>query len=128
MAATAKTVGAKSQSLRNVAYSYALPQAMEDDYVKEPAVGTRASFNPRSVDEATLARIKPEDGIASHGHVKSRWKPRMRMYQTVMRTWWLIMGLFRLKPCPPATQLRQLASEVMAHEYHQTASVAQVAS
>ncbi|MCL4068338.1 hypothetical protein M3484_17365 [Pseudomonas sp. GX19020] len=45
-----------------------------------------------------------------------------------LRTSRLMTGLFRLKPCPPATQLRQLASEVMAHEYLQTASVAQVAS
>ena len=52
--ATPKTVGAKSQAFKNVVYSYDLPEAMEDGYVKEPAVGTRANFNPKSVDEATL--------------------------------------------------------------------------
>ncbi len=68
--ATPKSVGAKSQAFRNVVYHYTLPQAMEDGYVKEPAVGTRANFNPRSVDEPTLERIKLEDGINYHEHVK----------------------------------------------------------
>lgn len=68
--ATPKSVGAKSQAFRNVVYHYDLPQAMEDGYVKEPAVGTRANFNPKSVDEPTLERIKLEDGINYHEHVK----------------------------------------------------------
>lgn len=68
--ATPKTVGSKSQAFKNVVYSYDLPEAMEDGYVKEPAVGTRANFDPKSVDEATLERIKLEDGINYHEHVK----------------------------------------------------------
>ncbi len=68
--ATPKTVGSKSQPFKNVVYSYDLPEAMEDGYVKEPAVGTRANFDPKSVDEATLERIKLEDGINYHEHVK----------------------------------------------------------
>jgi len=68
--ATPKTVGSKSQPFKNVVYRYDLPDAMEDGYVKEPAVGTRANFNPKSVDEATLERIKLEDGVHYHEHVK----------------------------------------------------------
>lgn len=68
--ATPKTVGAKSQPFKNVVYRYDLPDAMEDGYVKEPAVGTRANFNPKTVDEDTLERIKLEDGIHYHEHVK----------------------------------------------------------
>lgn len=68
--ATPKTVGARSQDFRNVVYRYDLPDAMEDGYVKEPAVGTRANFDPKSVDEATLERIKLEDGIHYHEHVR----------------------------------------------------------
>jgi type III restriction enzyme len=68
--ATPKTVGSKSQDFRNVVYRYDLPDAMEDGYVKEPAVGTRANFNPKSVDEETLQRIKLEDGINYHEHVR----------------------------------------------------------
>lgn len=70
LTATPKSVGAKSADFRNVVYRYELPDAMEDGYVKEPAVGTRANFNPKSVDEATLERIKLEDGVNYHEHVR----------------------------------------------------------
>lgn len=68
--ATPKSVGARSVAFQNVVYRYDLPQAMEDGYVKEPAVGTRANFNPKSVDDETLEQIKLEDGIHYHEHVK----------------------------------------------------------
>ncbi len=68
--ATPKSVGARSAEFKNVVYRYELPDAMEDGYVKEPAVGTRANFNPKSVDEATLERIKLEDGVNYHEHVR----------------------------------------------------------
>lgn len=68
--ATPKSVGASPKPFRNVIYDYALPEAMEDGYVKEPAVGTRANFDPKSVAEDVLERIKLEDGVHYHEHVK----------------------------------------------------------
>jgi len=68
--ATPKTVGSKSEAFRNVVYHYGLPEAMEDGYVKEPAVGTRANFDPKSVSDDEMQRIKLEDGINYHEHVK----------------------------------------------------------
>lgn len=68
--ATPKTVGARPVPFRNVIYSYELPQAMADGFVKEPAVGTRANFNPKDFDEEALERIKLEDGVHYHEHVK----------------------------------------------------------
>ncbi len=68
--ATPKSVGARPADFKNVVYRYDLPQAMEDGYVKEPAVGTRANFNASSVTEDVLERIKLEDGIHYHEHVK----------------------------------------------------------
>ncbi|PFG64320.1 type III restriction enzyme [Thioclava sp. ES.031] len=68
--ATPKSVGAKSQEFQNVVYRYDLPDAMEDGYVKEPAVGTRANFDPKSVSPDTLEKIKLEDGVHYHEHVK----------------------------------------------------------
>ena len=68
--ATPKTTGSKPQQFKNVVYRYDLPDAMEDGYVKEPAIGTRANFDPRSVDAETLERIMLEDGINYHEHVK----------------------------------------------------------
>lgn len=68
--ATPKSVGAAPKPFRNVIYRYGLPEAMEDGYVKEPAVGTRANFDPKSVSEDMLERIKLEDGVHYHEHVK----------------------------------------------------------
>ncbi|WP_447738468.1 DEAD/DEAH box helicase family protein [Pseudomonas laurentiana] len=68
--ATPKTTGGKPQAFKNVVYRYELPDAMEDGYVKEPAIGTRANFDPKSVDAETLERIMLEDGINYHEHVK----------------------------------------------------------
>jgi type III restriction enzyme len=68
--ATPKAVGGSAAPFKNVIYRYDLPEAMEDGYVKEPAVGTRANFDPKSVSEDVLERIKLEDGIHYHEHVK----------------------------------------------------------
>ncbi|MFE3837574.1 DEAD/DEAH box helicase family protein [Pseudogemmobacter sonorensis] len=90
--ATPKTVGARSQEFRNVVYRYDLPDAMEDGYVKEPAVGTRANFNPKSVDEAALERIKLEDGINYHEHVKVALETYARQHDVrVVRPFMLVV-------------------------------------
>lgn len=68
--ATPKTTGAKPQPFKNVVYNYELHDAMEDGYVKEPAVGTRANFDPKSVSSEELERIMLEDGVTYHEHVK----------------------------------------------------------
>ena len=48
LTATPKTVGAKSLDFKNVIYRYGLAEAMEDGFVKEPAVATRnGSHCPR---------------------------------------------------------------------------------
>ncbi len=41
LTATPRTVGARSETFKNVIYSYGLGQAMTDGFVKEPAVATR---------------------------------------------------------------------------------------
>lgn len=76
--ATPKTVGNNSQPFKNVVYTYKLHDAMEDGYVKEPAIGTRANFDvtpytrkDRSEDTKwELDRIMLEDGVNYHEHVK----------------------------------------------------------
>jgi type III restriction enzyme len=69
LTATPKTVGTGSQPFKNVIYDYGLGQAMADGFVKEPAVATRANFDPSSVDAAKLEQIKLEDAVHYHDHV-----------------------------------------------------------
>lgn len=70
LTATPKATGANADRFKNVIYGYSLPEAMEDGYVKEPAVGTRANFDPKSVSPEELERIKLEDGVHYHEHVR----------------------------------------------------------
>jgi len=51
---------------KNVVYEYSLAKAIEDGFVKEPAVATRKDFDPKHYSEEDLDRIKLEDGIRIH--------------------------------------------------------------
>ncbi|KAA0676356.1 DEAD/DEAH box helicase [Roseomonas genomospecies 6] len=70
LTATPKTVGARSVDFKNVIYRFGLREAMEHGYVKEPAVATRANFNPKDYSDEEIERIKLEDGIHAHEQVR----------------------------------------------------------
>ena len=69
LTATPKSVGSSPVPFRNVIYSYGLGDAMADGFVKEPAVATRANFDPKAVPAERLERIKLEDAVHYHDHV-----------------------------------------------------------
>src|SRR3990170_3958183 len=48
---------------KNVVFEYSLAKAIQDGFVKEPAVATRKDFVPSQYSADELARIKLEDGI-----------------------------------------------------------------
>jgi len=60
----------KTVPFKNVIYNYPLPSAMDDGFVKEPAVATRENFNPEDYDSASLEKLKLEDGIRIHENTK----------------------------------------------------------
>ncbi|MCG3084076.1 DEAD/DEAH box helicase family protein [Anoxybacillus sp. LAT_35] len=62
--------GSKTIPFKNVIYSYPLYKAMEDGYVKEPAVATRENFNPEKLSQEQLERLKLEDGVRVHEETK----------------------------------------------------------
>ncbi len=64
------TSGNRTIPFENVIQDYSLRRAMEDGFVKEPAVVTRQNFNPDSLAPAELERIKLEDGIRLHEQTK----------------------------------------------------------
>jgi type III restriction enzyme len=55
---------------KNIIYDYPLSKAMEDGYVKEPAVVTQKNFDPSQFSVEQLERIKLEDGIRVHEATK----------------------------------------------------------
>ncbi|MDP2682219.1 MAG: DEAD/DEAH box helicase family protein [Deltaproteobacteria bacterium] len=55
---------------KNVVYEYSLSKAIQDGFVKEPAVATRKDFDPSQYALEDLDRIKLEDGIRIHEDTK----------------------------------------------------------
>jgi type III restriction enzyme len=62
--------GGEAEAFRNVIFSYPLSSAMEDGFVKEPAVATRENFDVRNYEPARLERLKLEDGVRIHENTK----------------------------------------------------------
>ncbi len=55
---------------KNVILDYPLGKAMEDGFVKEPAVVTRKNFNPAGMTQGAIELMKLQDGIRLHEQVK----------------------------------------------------------
>ncbi len=55
---------------KNVIYSYPLSSALNDGFVKEPAVATRENFDANNYDDDGLEKLKLEDGIRVHENTK----------------------------------------------------------
>ncbi len=55
---------------KNVVMDYPLAQAIEDGFVKEPAVVTQQNFDPSAHSAEQLARIKLMDGVRVHEETK----------------------------------------------------------
>jgi len=60
----------KAARFKNVIYDYPLAKAMQDGYVKEPAVATRANFSTKSMSRDALELLKLEDGVRVHESAK----------------------------------------------------------
>ena len=69
---TATPIDTKGITFKNVVYDYPLAKALQDGFVKEPAVATRRNFNPDQYrnDPKELDLIKLEDGIRIHEDTK----------------------------------------------------------
>lgn len=55
---------------KNIIYDYGLGKAIEDGFVKEPAVVTRKDFDPKGMSHEEIEIMKLEDGVRLHESVK----------------------------------------------------------
>lgn len=55
---------------KNVILDYPLGKAMEDGFVKEPAVVTRKNFDPKGMSPAAIEEMKLMDGVRMHEQTK----------------------------------------------------------
>lgn len=62
--------GSKTTPFKNVVVDYPLARAMEDGFVKEPAVVTQRNFDPNQYSKEELEEIKLKDGIRLHEATK----------------------------------------------------------
>jgi len=62
--------GGSAVKFKNCVYEYSLAKAIQDGFVKEPAVATRKDFDPSHYQEEELDRIKLEDGMRLHEDTK----------------------------------------------------------
>lgn len=63
--------GSSPIKFKNVIYEYSLAQAIEDGFVKEPAVATRKDFDPAGLSAEEIDEIKIGDGIRIHEETKN---------------------------------------------------------
>ena len=62
--------GGRAVPFKNVIYSYPLASAMDDGFVKEPAVATRENFDANAYSPEGLEKVKLEDGVRIHENTK----------------------------------------------------------
>ena len=62
--------GGRATPFKNVIYSYPLASAMDDGFVKEPAVATRENFDANAYSAEGLEKVKLEDGVRIHENTK----------------------------------------------------------
>lgn len=68
---TATAHDEKGRQFANVVYHYALAQAVNDKYVKKPAIVGRTNFNKSDYDAEKLEEIKLVDGFKVHEDTKA---------------------------------------------------------
>ncbi len=71
LTATPKTTGAKPREFKNIVLHYPLARALNDGYIKTPAVAKRKDLNVSDCSLEELEKIKLIDGIHHHEYVKT---------------------------------------------------------
>ncbi|MDH4162341.1 MAG: DEAD/DEAH box helicase family protein [Nitrospirota bacterium] len=78
---------------KNVIYDYPLAKAMEDGFVKEPAVVTQKNFDPKQFSPEQIEQIKLEDGIRIHENTKVELETYARQAdQRIVKPFMLIIA------------------------------------
>ena len=125
LTATPKTIGSTPVDFKNTIYAYSLSEAMEDGYVKDPAVATRKDFKPENYKAEQLERIKLEDGIHHHEHVKVELDVYARQYdKKIVKPFMLVVA----QDTEHAGQLRELLESNAFFEGRYKGKVAEVHS
>jgi len=92
-------------AFKNVIYDYPLAKAMQDGFVKEPAVVTQKNFDPKQFTPDQIEQIKLEDGVRIHENTKVELETYGRQTgQSIVKPFMLIIA----RDTTHAGQLMQL--------------------
>ncbi|MDX9751686.1 MAG: DEAD/DEAH box helicase family protein, partial [Flavobacteriales bacterium] len=112
LTATPMVEGSKGPvPFKNVILDYPLARAMEDGFVKEPAVATQRDLDPKKFGAEQLERIKLKDGIRLHEDTKVQLETYAR--QTEQR----IVKPFMLIIARDTTHAGQLLKLIQSDEF-----------
>lgn len=103
--------GSKTIPFKNVIYSYPLSSAIEDGFVKEPAVATRENFNASNYSKEQLEVLKIEDGVRIHEDTKVELEVFARQHDKP------IVKPFMLIVAQDTDHANQLVSQIKQDEF-----------
>lgn len=90
---------------KNVIYDYPLARAMQDGFVKEPAVVTQKNFDPAQFTATQIEEIKLQDGVRLHESTKVELETYARQVgRRIVKPFMLIIA----RDTTHASQLMQL--------------------
>lgn len=85
--------GRGAAAFKNVIFDYPLATAMQDGFVKEPAVVTQKNFDPSQFTPEQIERIKLEDGVRLHENTKVELETYARQSeQRIVKPFMLIIA------------------------------------
>lgn len=100
-----------STRFKNVIFDYPLSSALEDGFVKEPAVVTQENFDPSQFTSEQIERLKLEDGVRLHEAVKVELETYAR--QNELKT----VKPFILVIAKDTTHAKQLLDTIQAETF-----------
>ncbi|MBN2683680.1 MAG: DEAD/DEAH box helicase family protein [Pontiellaceae bacterium] len=100
---------------KNVIIDYPLGKAMEDGFVKEPAVVTRKGFLPEKMSKAAVEDMKLRDGVGLHESVK------VELETYALQTGQEIVKPFLLVIARDTTHAKQLFDHIESDDFYEGA-------
>lgn len=103
--------GGRTTPFKNVVMDYPLAKAIEDGFVKEPAVVTQQNFDPNAHSASALETIKLQDGVRVHEETK------VHLLTYAQQTGEKLVKPFMLVIARDTTHAAQLMATIESNEF-----------
>ena len=106
-----ESTGGRTTPFKNVVMDYPLAKAIEDGFVKEPAVVTQQNFDPNAHSAGALETIKLQDGVRVHEETK------VHLLTYAQQTGEKLVKPFMLVIARDTTHAAQLMATIESYEF-----------